>query len=234
MGEPSPPGPGLLTTLPAAAGGEPARLLAERALYLPVSRTLLVADVHLGKAVSFRRLGVPVPEATTGATLARLTDALAATQARRLVVLGDLLHSARSAAADTWAEVQRWRDRHAQVDWILVRGNHDRHAGDPPPAWGVQCVSEPWPLGDALRLAHHPDAVTGHYVLAGHVHPAVVIRGRGPGRLRLPCFHFGRQVGLLPAFGDFTGSHVLAAGPDDAVYAVAEDQVVSLATLRPR
>ena len=54
------------------AAGEPMVLLAERAAWLPRIGVALVADVHLGKAATFRRLGVPVPETTTGATLDRL------------------------------------------------------------------------------------------------------------------------------------------------------------------
>ena len=41
------------------AGGALLRLLPERAAYLPEHHTLLVADAHIGKAQSFRRLGVP-------------------------------------------------------------------------------------------------------------------------------------------------------------------------------
>jgi metallophosphoesterase superfamily enzyme len=36
---------------------------------LPEYRTLLVADAHFGKTVSFRKLGVPVPRGTTTETL---------------------------------------------------------------------------------------------------------------------------------------------------------------------
>jgi hypothetical protein len=70
---------GLLET---TAGGERLCLLPHRALFLPGHGVLLVADAHIGKAVSFRRLGVPVPAGTTEATLQRLSDALALTQAR--------------------------------------------------------------------------------------------------------------------------------------------------------
>lgn len=54
------------------AGGVPIELLAERAAWLPASKTLLVADLHLGKAQSFRRSGVPVPAGTTAAMFGRL------------------------------------------------------------------------------------------------------------------------------------------------------------------
>ena len=207
--------------------GAPVRLLADRADFLPEHATLLVADAHVGKAVSFRRLGVPVPQGTTSETLARLDVALAATGATRIVFLGDLLHSARAAAPATWAAVEAWCERHAALELVLVRGNHDRHAGDPPAAWRVQAVEEPWPLGP-FALAHEPVAVAGAYVLAGHVHPAVVLGGRAHDRLRLPCFHFGAAVGVLPAFGAFTGMHVMRRDPGDRVFAVVGDEVRAL------
>ena len=56
------------------AGGQLLMLLPEKCIFLPESDTLLVADVHIGKAVSFRALGVPVPGGTTGETLALLTS----------------------------------------------------------------------------------------------------------------------------------------------------------------
>jgi len=208
-------------------GGQRLQLLPQRVAHLPEHRTLLVADAHIGKAVSFRRLGVPVPEATTDGTLARLDDALTATRAERVVFLGDLLHSARAHAAATLAAVERWRARHAQLDLVLVRGNHDRHAGDPPAAWGVQAVDEPLRLG-ALALKHHPDAEPDAYVLAGHVHPGVLLGGRAHDRLRLPCFHFGPQVGLLPAFGEFTGLHVVSRSVGDRVFVVQGAAVLAL------
>ena len=89
------------------------RLLPQRAAFLPDAGLLLVADLHLGKAQSFRRLGVPVPGGTTAETLARLDEALAATGARGIVFLGDLIHSARSRAPAAWEAVARWGERHA-------------------------------------------------------------------------------------------------------------------------
>lgn len=213
--------------LPFDCGGERLALLPQRAVYLPAHRSLLVADAHLGKAVSFRRLGVPVPEATTGGTLARLDAALTATGAERVIFLGDLLHSARAQASATLGAVQRWRDQHAQLDLVLVRGNHDRHAGDPPADWGVQAVEEPLHLG-SLALMHHPRPVSGAYVLAGHLHPCAVLGGRAHDRLRLPCFHFGPAVGVLPAFGEFTGMHALPRAPGDRVFVVQGDAVLPL------
>ncbi len=211
------------------AGGVRLRLLPQRAAYLPALHLLLVADAHIGKAQSFRRLGVPVPGGTTDEALARLSEAVQATGARHIVFLGDLLHSARGRAAATLDAVARWRQAHPALALTLVRGNHDSHAGDPPASWGVHCVDGPLRPADcpALALAHHPEPVPGAYVLAGHVHPAAVL-GRGIDRLRLPCFHFGPQVGVLPAFGGFTGMHVLPRGPGDRVVVIAGEALHAL------
>jgi uncharacterized protein len=208
-------------------GGTVLRLLAQRAVYLPEHQTLLVADAHIGKAVSFRRLGVPVPGGTTIETLDRLGVALSMCGARRIVFLGDLLHSARGRAQATTDAVAQWRQAHADIELTLVRGNHDGHAGDPPADWHVRCVNGPLMLG-GLALTHHPEPVTGAYVLAGHIHPAVRVGGRAHDSLRLPCFHFGPQVGVLPAFGAFTGMHVMARQAGDRVFVIAGDAVRAL------
>jgi DNA ligase-associated metallophosphoesterase len=208
-------------------GGALLRLQPERAAWWPARHTLLVADAHIGKAVAFRRLGVPVPQGTTSATLARLDALLARTGARRVVFLGDLLHAAHGRAATTLDAVARWRERHPALELLLVRGNHDRRAGDPPADWGVQVADEPYRLGP-LALCHHPAPVAGAYALAGHQHPCMVLGGRAHERLRLPCFHFGAALGVLPAFGAFTGMQAVRAAPGDRVFVVADDTVRAL------
>jgi DNA ligase-associated metallophosphoesterase len=207
--------------------GQRLGLSAQRAACWHEEATWLVADAHLGKAQAFRRAGLPVPGGTTATMLARLDQLLATVPARRIVFLGDLLHAASGRSAAVLAAVADWRARHPDLDLVLVRGNHDAHAGDPPADWRVNVVDEPWCQGP-FALCHHPQAVAGHYALAGHTHPVVWLGGRGPGRLRLPCFHFGPEQGVLPAFGEFTGGHALPVLPGDRVFAVAEDRVRAL------
>ena len=213
-------------------GGHALTLLPEKAAFLAESHTLLVADAHIGKAVSFRRLGVPVPRGTTSETLALLTALIARLGVKRIVFLGDFLHSVRSHAASTMDAAARWRGEHAALELTLVRGNHDDRAGDPPVQLGIMAVDEPLQLG-GLALCHHPDTVTQGYVLAGHVHPCVRLAGRAHDSLRLPCFWFGPQVGVLPAFGSFTGMHAVRPEPGDRVFGVADDQVLEVWQKRP-
>ena len=211
-------------------GGATLELLAHKAIWWPAERSLLVADAHIGKAVSFRRLGVPVPQGTTDETLQALTALIEQHGAARVIFLGDLLHSARVQGSATLDAFGRWRARHAGVELLLVRGNHDQRAGDPPPVLGVICVDEPFSLpGSAgLALCHHPEPRAGVYVLAGHAHPCVQI-GRGMDRLRLACFHLGSQVGVLPAFGAFTGMQSIRTAPGERVFAATPQQVFELA-----
>ena len=208
-------------------GGGSLQLLAQRAAFLPDHGMLLVADAHVGKATSFRRWGVPVPEATTDDTLRRLDELVTLTGATQVVFLGDLLHSARGRASATLAAFKHWRYGHAAIDLILVRGNHDDRAGDPPSDWHVSCVDEPMHV-DGLALSHHPEPVEGAYVLAGHRHPCAWVGGRAHDRLRLPCFHLGAQVGVLPAFGAFTGMHPVRTAPGDRVFVTTGDEVRAL------
>ena len=218
--------------------GEDALLHPSGALCLPARRTLLVADAHFGKAVSFRKLGVPVPRGTTSETLDRIDAALAATGATRIVFLGDFLHSVRSHAAGTLGALAAWRERHASLELVLVRGNHDDRAGDPPAALRFEVVDEPLRVGP-FALCHHPRPVPGHYVVAGHWHPCISVKGRAFERLRLPCFWMGddtgqlpqQAVGILPAFGAFTGMHRIEPRAGDRIFPVAEDVVRALPVL---
>jgi DNA ligase-associated metallophosphoesterase len=205
--------------------GERLVLCAERAVYWHARRMLLVADPHFGKAASFRALGVRVPRGTTSGALGRLDALIARWAPQRVVFLGDFLHAREGRNSETFAALAAWRDAHASIGMQLVRGNHDRRAGDPPSEVGIDCVDGPL-HDETFALAHHPRAVEGHYVLAGHVHPCVVLVGAARQRERLPCFHFGPSVGVLPSFGEITGCAEVVPSETDQLWVVAEGRVV--------
>ena len=205
--------------------GERLVLMPERALFWPARSTLLVADVHFGKAASFRASGVFVPRGTTSSTLARLSAALDRTRARRLLLLGDLLHAREGRSAETLRVVGEWRAARSALEVVLVRGNHDRRAGDPPPELSIACADAPL-IDGAFAFTHHPGSIANRYVLAGHIHPAVRLRGSGRQSERLACFWLRPGGAVLPAFGDFTGLGDIEVSADDRVFAVAGNTVV--------
>ncbi|MDE1165911.1 MAG: ligase-associated DNA damage response endonuclease PdeM [Pseudomonas sp.] len=199
-------------------------LLPEKAVYWPEQKALLIADAHFGKAAAYRRLGQPVPRGTTQSNVQVLDHLLRQHDCQRLIFLGDFLHARGSHAPATLAALSEWRARHGALTITLIRGNHDHAAGDPPAHLGFEVVAEPLLLG-ALALQHEPAPCPGYPVLAGHVHPVYRLVGKGRQSLRLPCYHIGRDVSLLPAFGAFTGGHPVRCGPGERVFVVGDGQV---------
>jgi DNA ligase-associated metallophosphoesterase len=209
--------------------GERLALLAERAVFWHAQRTLFLADYHLGKAASFRKAGIPLPAGTTTENVERLERIVASTRAKRVVFLGDFLHSAAGRAPRTLARFAEWREKRRDLEITLVRGNHDKRAGDPPAEWRLEVADAGGRLGPFV-LNHEPGAARGGgYALAGHIHPAVRLHGSGEASLRLPCFWFGARYGVLPAFGAFTGTAVVRPRRGDQVFVVADDEVLRVA-----
>jgi DNA ligase-associated metallophosphoesterase len=197
---------------------EEVELFADRALYWPRTRTLFVADVHLGKGAAFRAGGVPLPRGTTARDLARLSALIGASGATTLCVLGDFLHAASGRVAALDSAFRQWREAHCTLAVRVVRGNHDAHAGDPPPGWNVEAVAEPHALPPFLAC-HRPASPRTGYALCGHLHPGVRLTGVLDSA-RLPCFVVGPRRALLPAFGGFTGLALVSPEPGDRVVAI--------------
>lgn len=205
-----------MSELPVVIAGETVLLLAEKAMFWPREKMLVIADIHFGKAASFRALGVPVPRGTTTENLEALDALVERLGARHILFLGDFLHARAAHAAATQAALLAWRQRNGGLALTLVRGNHDRHAGDPAPRLEIALVDEPYTLGP-FSFCHHPGLDTPGYALAGHLHPAYLLATRFDA-LRLPCFVVGPQRMVLPAFGAFTGGHLITPEPGDALY----------------
>ena len=202
-------------------------LMPERAIYWERSYTLFIADPHFGKTATFRAHGIPLPEGSMSADLQRLTQVLNRTQATALIILGDMIHTTKGRDEQTLLAFSEWRKQHPKIELLLIRGNHDKHAGDPPSEWNVRCVDAPV-FNPPFTLSHIPFEPENGYVLAGHVHPAVQLVGKGRQTLKLPCFHFGKTYGILPAFGSFIDHTFIKPAPRDRIYGVTPAQVFAL------
>jgi uncharacterized protein len=204
--------------------GEEVCLRPDRTAYWPARRTLLLADPHFGKAAAFRAGAVPIP-GDCASSLMKLSEAVSATAAERLVILGDFWHARDGCTDAVQAELTTWRARHAHLAIVLVRGNHD--SAPPPRAWAAH-----WHAGPVVDFpfvySHHPATSDAGYTLAGHLHPGVRLAGRGRQRVRLPCFVIGGHGAILPAFGAFTGLADVPPEPGVRLFALAEGTVVPL------
>ena len=205
--------------------GERLELRPERALHWAARRTVLVADVHLGKEHVFGRAGVPVPGGISESGLARLAALVRATRAERLVVLGDLMHDA-PAAGDSWPHaLSAFLDGHASLAVELCAGNHDRAGARESLDARLVWRDEPHVDG-AFVLRHHPADDPRGYALCGHVHPAWRLSRRRGAGARVPAFWFRPGHAVLPAFGEFTGGYAVEARAGDRVWAAGPDRVV--------
>lgn len=203
--------------------GEHLVLHAHRALYWPRMRWVVVSDLHLGKAAHFRKAGVPLPEGQDVATLARLDGVIREFAPERVLILGDLFHSSHNKA---WALFHSWA-MHQTCALQLVFGNHDILADRRYMEAGVGITAGSLEVGPFL-FAHEPEPQRGQYVIGGHVHPGISLRGRARQHMRLPCFTFGPDLGVLPAFGLSTGLFTILPGPTQYVFACTPGSVIDV------
>lgn len=208
-----------------AIGDIPVTLLCPRAAL--VQRSLMIADLHLGKSETLRTLGAPVPAGDADEQLSRLSALITATRAEQLVVLGDCLHAGIGLTDRLVEKVRQWRRRLAIECW-LVRGNHDRAIDQVAEAWSLR-LAEPGAVFHSLEVVHDPRDASGTRAwIAGHIHPAVRIGGTA-NALKLPCFQVVQGKGLvLPAFSLFTGGRCVRPKSSDRVIAIAGNRLIEI------
>lgn len=202
-------------------GGHPMLAFAERALFWPARSRLILSDLHLGKADTFRRHGMALPTGGTTLDLERLSTLAASTGARELWVLGDFLHGA--VEPPSWRrQWQAWRDAHATLDIGVLTGNHDAALRDASLAVTMLGAA----VDDAgLAFRHAPEKLASQHVVCGHLHPVTRLPPL-PGRW--PMFWLRPQQTVLPAFSLFTGgSQIEIADEEDFVACVETEAVAS-------
>ena len=136
--------------------------------------------------------------------------------------LGDLFHSSLNKE---WQLFENWVAK-TPAELILVAGNHDIIAPEKFEQLHIK-IFEEWQL-DEFLLTHHPTTREGHFNFCGHIHPAIRLQGFGRQRLKLHCFFKKANQLVLPAFGEFTGTHVLEPSKEDEVFVIVENEVVKV------
>ena len=208
--------------------GQDLILLPQKAIYWKQQNTLIAADVHLGKVGHFRKAGIAVPRDMEQSDLAALSDLVFEHKPEKLLFLGDFFHSDLNA---DWEWLRLWRQQFPKLEITLIRGNHDiihdKHYEQLNFTLYDQLL-----IGPFLML-HHPlsedklQQAQG-YVLCGHIHPGVLLTGRGRQSLTIPCFAFGERQAILPSFGKFTGRIAIKYPKTDKVFGVLKDKVIAI------
>lgn len=189
-------------------------------------KILFFADIHLGKATHFRKHGIPIPETIHNPDFERMDHLIKIYKPERIIILGDLFHSAYNKS---WLIFRRFCEENITIKPELVVGNHDilDHIHyDFLTLHTEKLIIEPF------VLSHKPMEIqdlNGHYNLCGHIHPSVKISGFAKQNLRVECFYFGKNIGILPAFGSFTGmSKMIHKYTEDKIFAVTDQKIIHL------
>lgn len=197
-------------------------LLPEKAVFWKEKQTLIVSDLHIGKATHFRRHGIQVPNMVEKNNLWRLSGVVAKTKPTRILFLGDLSHSDRNAAWDQFADFCQNYDH---IDLVLIKGNHDIISSRGLALANIKEV-DAWEEGPFLFT--HDRVESELYNIHGHIHPAIRLKGKGRQSLRVPCYFFSKDYAVMPSFGDFTGTFVLTPKDGDSVFYPGETEVIQL------
>jgi len=191
----------------------------DRCIFWEEERSLIVSDLHFGKTGHFRKAGVAVPQSVYREDLQRLMSQIQYFQPRQLLVVGDLFHSRENKELTLF---KKWREDFPGLAIRLIKGNHDILHDDWYQSAGIELSPERLQIGDFLFVHDIEDAEEAMeaYIFSGHVHPGIQVHGMGRQSLRFPCFYFGTNYAILPAFSLFTGTVSIYPEPGEQVFAI--------------
>lgn len=183
---------------------------ARRALWLAESRTLAVADLHLGYTWAHRHSGQLMPITVPDDTRDRLFALQQQYDPAQVVLLGDIVHRA-VPIAPIQDELLSVINCFSAATVNLVAGNHDRNL-------------EPLLAGQRTQLMTHVDAggciflhgdadsaaatetvierarKKGQWIVIGHEHPSATLGDGVATWEKYPCFLICDGLIVLPAF----------------------------------
>jgi len=215
------------------------RLNSDGSVFIPEHNTLLIADVHLGKSGVFRKAGIPAPQGLHEKNMSQLTRVFGNHPGSTVVFLGDVFHGLQNKET---LSLQLLLNVHPEHTFILVKGNHDFDL----PEWEQLTVVDEWTIGLLLCLHEPPGAdfdtdtpfavataqqrfptlAKDVFLVCGHLHPGVALRGKGRSRARIKAFYLNQWLCVLPAFGTFTGQHPLKE--PGTYYGIVDETIIKL------
>lgn len=195
-----------------------------KALYIESCKTLVISDLHIGKSEHFRKNGILIPRLTNKNNFWKLVEVIDEFCPENILFLGDIAHSQYNRE---WEEFVDVLDQFPTIQKSLAIGNHDILHPEEYQRANIKTASS-FILDNILWLHEPPQEMSSTYTMVGHIHPSVKLAGAGRQSLRLPCFYFGEKMGILPAFGEFTGSFTLKPKKNDHIYVVTENKIIKV------
>ncbi|MFN5317938.1 MAG: ligase-associated DNA damage response endonuclease PdeM [Bacteroidia bacterium] len=201
------------------------KLLPEKAVFIEETHTLLIADPHFGKASTFRKGGIPIPDTLLHNDLKRLSKLVERSSAQNLLVLGDFFHSELNSE---WDVFLAWKSQYTELNLKVIPGNHDRAM--------LKLLKAENLLTDSvlhqgpLQLRHEPPSDLSVPSICGHIHPSLTLRGAARQKVKLSAFVLLKNTLILPAFGSFTGYFDMSKSSYRRAWVAQEQHIWELKT----
>ena len=194
-------------------------LSADRSIFWEDQKILILSDLHLGKTGHFRKSGIAVPQAIFKEDMQRLVTQIQIYKPEKIIVIGDMFHSHDNKEHEFFL---KWRNDFSQLAIHLVKGNHDILKETWYKNAGITINQCELTIGDFVFVHDFNDCKIPEngYIFSGHIHPGIAMRGIAKQTLRFPCFYFGLQYAVLPAFSQFTGTFIIKPLKGESVYAL--------------
>jgi len=202
-------------------------LLADRCIFWEEEKTLILSDLHLGKTGHFRKSGIAVPQAVFKEDMQRLVTQLQIFKPQQVIIIGDMFHSESNKEHDFFL---KWRQDFSSLPIHLVKGNHDILKEDWYASAAITIDECKLTMGNFVFVHDVNDCAIPDkgYIFSGHIHPGITVRGLGKQSLHFPCFYFGKEYAVLPAFSKFSGTYPIEPKAGENVFALVEQTIVQI------
>ncbi|RZF61334.1 ligase-associated DNA damage response endonuclease PdeM [Sphingobacterium corticibacterium] len=193
----------------------------QRVLFWEKHHTLILSDLHLGKAAHFRKNGIALPTQVTLQDLQRLEQLIHYFPVKQVIIVGDLIHAGANTEVDL---LRQFIAKFPHIKFILIKGNHDRFADERWKKLGIQEIYQNWRL-DNICFTHQASSAANIHTVSGHIHPGVSVRMPTKRTMTFPCFVVSAQQIILPAFSLFTGFDIKSTTINAIRYAFHENDI---------
>jgi putative SbcD/Mre11-related phosphoesterase len=145
------------------------------------TRTLLIADPHIGWEIELQEKGIHVPSQTSK-ILNKLTAVISEYKPDKLVILGDVKYTVVSSELSEWQDIPEFfKKLQSRIsDIAIVRGNHDANLEPLLPESVKLLPATGMAIGDVGVFHGHkwpsPALLGCKTLVMGHLHPVVVFR----------------------------------------------------------
>ena len=194
----------------------------QRVIFWESQNSLILSDLHIGKSAHFQKSGIPIPSNILTTDLNRLAKLIHHFKANQLIIVGDLFHAEYNKDLD---EFKSWLTQFNNLNIKLIKGNHDRLSDKVYQQFNIEVFNKNY-KENILQFVHDFDKIEEEYfVISGHTHPGVFIKGKGKQRIKLPCYQVTKQQLILPAFSLFTGINTKNAPENCKNYCFTNDGI---------